>query len=202
MRQQPGERTIVLFPDRTRLLKNSLPSLPTALLAIPVVMAWKSKKRALHIVSFLTGALLLFWESLYLPLWFRLLLPRPTVIVNAEGITYNPPAPWFVNFALQIRWQEIAEILPYQMSRVHWLAIVPKDQEAFIQQQKILRPRRFPILAVMMQVHTPFFIPEPNILPSTVNELLAQMQAKFQHEIEANNIKIGEEQKITFKTGQ
>lgn len=37
MRQDTDERAIVLFPDRARLLKNSLSSLPTAPLAIPVI---------------------------------------------------------------------------------------------------------------------------------------------------------------------
>lgn len=201
MRQDTDERAIVLFPDRAKLFRTVLPSLLSLSIAIPIIKVWKSGKRGHQIVSLLTALVSLLWESLYVPLWFRLLFPRPIVVVNDEGIAYNPSAAWFTNFALKIRWEEIAVIFPFELVKAHWLAIVPKDVETFAQQQKLIRFRRLPLLVTASQVDAPFVIPEPMILSFTINELLSQIQTKYQQEIEASGIKIGEERKIPFKTG-
>jgi len=207
MRQDADHRTIVLYPDKTRLFKTVLPSLFSGLLALPLIIAWRSRKRSLHIVSLLAGILLFFWESLFLSQWYRLLFPRPVVVVNEAGIAYDPAIPWLVAFRLQIRWEEIAAMFLSELSIrgkkrtrtfPRFLAIMPKDQEAFVKQQKLLRPRRLPLLVVMSQIGTPFLLPEMAISPSSLDELFAQIRARYQDEIEANAIEIGEERKLSI----
>jgi hypothetical protein len=206
MRQDADHRTIVLYPDKTRLFKTVLPSLLSGLLALPLIIAWRSRKRSLHIVSLLLGMLLFFWESLFLPQWYRLLFPRPVVVVNEEGITYDPTAPWFVAFALKIRWEEIAAVFLSELiirgekrtRTPRFLAIMPKDQEAFVKKQKLLRPRRLPLLVMMSRIGTPFLLPELAIYPFSLDELLAQIRTKYQLELKANAIEIGEERKLSI----
>src|SRR5215472_2419422 len=108
MRQNGNHRTIVLYPDKTRLFKTALPSLLSGLLVLPLIITWRSRKRSLHLFLLPTGMLLIFWESLFQSQWYRLLFPRPVVVVNESGIAYDPVVPWFVVLRLQIRWEEIA----------------------------------------------------------------------------------------------
>jgi hypothetical protein len=209
MRQNADHRTIVLYPEKTRLFKTALPSLLSGLLAFPLFIAWRSGRRSLHLVSLLAGMLLFFWESLFLPQWSRLLLPKPVIVVNEIGIAYDPAVPWFVAFRLQIRWEEIAAIFLSELSirgekvtrmSPRFLAIMPKDQEAFVKQHKLLCPRRLPLLVVMSQpgIGTPFLLPELAISPFSLDELFAQIRARYQREIEANAIEISEERKLSM----
>ena len=208
MRQDADDRTIVLYPDKTMLFKTVLPSLLSGLLALPLIIAWRSRKRLLHIVSLLAGMLLFFWESFFfLPQWYRLLFPRPVVVVNEDGIAYDPGAPWFFAFALQIRWEEIAAMFLSELSirgkkgmrtSPRFLTIMPKDQEAFVKQHKLLRPRRLPLLVVMSQIGTPFLLSEAAIFPFSLDELFAQIRARYQRELEASAIEIGEERKLSI----
>lgn len=209
MRQDADHRAIVLYPDKTRLFKTVLPSLLSGLLALPLLIAWRSGKRWLHLVSLLAGMLLFFWETLFLSQWSRLLLPKPVVVINEVGIAYDPVVPWIVAFRLQIRWEEIAAIFLSELSvrgkkgtrtSPRFLAIMPKDQEAFVKQHKLLRPRRLPLLVVMSQpgIGTPFLLPELAISPFPLDELVAQIRMRYQREIEAHAIEIGEERKLSI----
>ena len=58
MRQNADHRTIILYPDKTRLFKTALPSLLSGLLVLPLIIAWRSRKRSLHFVSLPAGMLL------------------------------------------------------------------------------------------------------------------------------------------------
>jgi hypothetical protein len=209
MRQNADHRTIVLYPDKTRLFKMVLPSLLSWLLALPLLIAWRSGKRSLHLVLLPAGMLLFFWESLFLSQWYRLLFPRPVVVINEAGIAYDPVVPWFVAFRLHIHWEEIAAMLLSELiirgekvTRMspRFLAIIPKDQLAFVKQHKLLRPRRLPLLVVMSQldIDSPFLLPELAISPFPLDELFAEIRARYQREIEANAIEISEERKLSM----
>jgi hypothetical protein len=69
-----------------------------------------------------------------------------------------------------------------------------------VKQHKLFRPRRLPLLVVMSQlaIGTPFLLPESAITPFLLDELWAQIRARYQCEIEANAIEIGEERKLTI----
>ena len=140
--------------------------------------------------------------------WFRLLRPKPAVIVNEVGFTYDDPmASWLMTSGLQIRWEEIEAIFPCELTIrgkkrtktfPRFLAIIPKDRTDFMFQHKLLYPRRF-LLSIIMShpsINTPFMVFETVISPCSLDELLAQVRARYQHEIEAHGIEIGEERKI------
>jgi hypothetical protein len=81
-----------------------------------------------------------------------------------------------------------------------FLAIIPKDRTDFMLQHKLLYPRRF-LLSIIMShpsINTPFMVFETAISPCSLDELLAQIRARYQREIEANGIEIGEERKISI----
>jgi hypothetical protein len=209
MRQDVVHHAIVLYPDKTRLFKTALPSLLSGLLVLPLIISWRSRKRSLHLVSLPASMLLFFWESLFLSQWYRLLFPKPVVVVNEAGIAYDPVVPWFVAFRLQIRWEEIAAMFLSEVSMrgkkgtrtsPRFLTIMPKDQEVFVKQHKLFRPRRLPLLVVMSQfaIGTPFLMPELAISPFPLDELLVQIRTKYQPEIVANAIEIGEERKLSM----
>ncbi len=203
-------RTIVLYPDKTELFKKAWPSLLGALLAPPILIAWHSGNPWLRLAALLAGLPLFLWESLSLIGWFRLLRPKPIVVVNEAGFTYDDPtASWLMTLGLQIRWEEIAAIFPCELTIrgkkgtktfPRFLAIIPKDRIDFALQHKLFYPRRF-LLSIIMShpsINTPFMVFETVISPCSLDELLAQIRARYQHEIEANGIEIGEERKLSI----
>lgn len=205
MRQSIPDRDIVLYPNRAKLFRQNLPVLYSGLLMFPIIMAWRSGKRALQIISLAGGILLFLWETLYASFLYRLLIPKPVVVVNDEGITYDPPAPWFVVFSLSICWEEMAAIFLSDLTirskketkTTRFLCIMPKDQEAYIKQQKILRPRRFAQLVMMSIIKVPFLLPEHLVLPISLDQLFTHIRLRYAPEIAAYNIEIRENQKIT-----
>jgi hypothetical protein len=139
-----------------------------------------------------------------------LLRPKPIVVVNEIGIAYDDPnATWFMTLGLQIRWEEIAAMFPCELSIrgkkgtktfPRFLAIIPKDRIDFALQHKLFYPRRFLLLFIMSHpsINTPFLVLETKISSCSLDELLAQIRARYQHEIETNGIEIGEERKISI----
>lgn len=204
MEQDVPDRTIALYPDRAKLFRLALPALLSGLFIFPLIAAGRSKNRALRNISLVGSALLFFWETLYGSLLYRLLFPKPVVVINDEGIAYDPPATWFVAFALSIRWEEMAAIFLSDLTirgkkrtrTTRYLCIMPKDQDAYIKQQKILRPRRFAHLVMMSIIKVPFLLPELPILPISLDELLVQIRSRYAREIAAHGIEMREEQRI------
>lgn len=225
MRQDADDRSIVLYPSKKLLFKAAWPSLAGVLLALPLIIVWRSKKRRRYILSPLLGTTLLLWESLHLHAWYRLLFPRPDLVINEQGIVYTPALPWFVNMSLKIRWEEISAMhIGYwtaqgKMPRSgvsRFLFIIPKDIEEFSQQllrlnvleglaqqtlprrlQALLIGRLLPLLMVTW-FGGALLLP---LLPISLDELLAQIGSRFQEEIQQHGIEIREEQKIEFRPG-
>ncbi len=195
-------RTIILYPDKTELFKEVWPSLLGALLVCPLLIAWHSGNPWLRFASLLVGLPLFLWESMYLPACSRLLLPKPVIVVNETGIAYDPVTPWFAPFGMHIHWEEIAAMFLCEISMrskkgTRFLAIRPKDRINFMIQHKLLH--RFPFAYISFPgIETPFLVYETVISPFSLDELLAQIRARYQHEIEANGIEIDEERKLSI----
>ena len=201
-------RTIVLYPDKTELFKKVWPSLLDALLVPLLLIAWYSGNPWLRFASLFAGLPLFLWELTYLPGGFRLFLPKPVIFVNKAGIAYDPVTPWFAPFNMHIHWEEIAAMFLCEistrskkgtMTTTRLLAIRPKDRIDFLFQHKLL-----PSIPLSPTCHfpvstTPFMVFDWTISPCSLDELLAQIRARYQHEIEANGIEIGEERKISIE---
>ncbi len=196
-------RAIVFYPDKAKILNGSLPSLYGILLILPIVAYRHSTKRVVKAFSVFLGGLFLLFESLFIPSFYRLLFHVPSLIVNENGFTLSLGGTWLIDIDMSIRWEEIAalyinEITTHGKKRTRTnrlLAVIPKDEDAFFQREKMLRPNRFPIWGALSLTKTPFMLFEQLILPTTLETLLAQISTQYNDKIQANGIEIREEQK-------
>ena len=198
MEQNDTMRAIILYRDKAALLKAIYPSFVGLLLSLPVLVFALEKRRVARPIVWVVSVLLFLWEMFYFSTWYRLLFPRPVLVVDEEGITYQPDSPWFVNMDMTIRWEEIASVYPTEFTlhgkqrtmHTRFLSIQPKDQESFFQRQRLLSPRRLPLLVTMSKTGTFFMLPERMISPLKVDMLLAQIVEGYQEEIESNEIQV------------
>lgn len=206
MRYDPDHRTITIYQDKETLFKSVLPSLLGVLVVVPILLYRRRRTRVLKILAFLASGLLLFWETLFVSSIYRLLFPQPVVLVTDKGIDYRPLSPWYVALDMTMRWEEMAALYLTELTvrgrkrtvTHRFLCSIPKDQEVYYKQHKLLRPRRLPLLMVMSMTGSPFMLPEQMIFPLTLDELLSQMCAHYQEQLQANEIEIREEQKISI----
>jgi hypothetical protein len=107
---------------------------------------------------------------------------------------------------LTMRWEEMAAMYVNKLTirgkartaTYRTLCLMPKDQEAYFWQHKLLRPRKLPLIVVMSMTGSPFMLPEQMISPLTLDELLSQIRVHFREQIDANRVEIGEERKISI----
>jgi hypothetical protein len=192
-------RTIVLYPDKAELFKMVWPSLLDALLVPLLLIAWSSGNLWLRFASLFAGLPLFLWESAYLPRCFRLFLPKPVIIVNETGIAYDPITPWFAPLNMHIHWEEIAAMFLCELSTRSKKGT--KDRINFVIQHKLLH--RFPFAYISLpDIETPFMVFDWTISPCSLDELLAQICARYQHEIEAHGIEIGAERMFCVLPGK
>jgi hypothetical protein len=203
MEQNDAMRAIILYQDKVALLKAVYPAFIGLLLSLPLfVFALRNRQRA-RLIVWVVSVLLFFWELFYFSTWYRLLFPRPVLVVDDEGITYQPSLPWFINSDMTIRWEEIATIYPTEFmthgrqrtTHVRFLSIKPRDQESFFRRQRLLSPRRLPLLVEMSKTGTFFMLPERMISPLKVDILLTQIIEDYQAEIESHDIQVLTEHK-------
>lgn len=145
---------------------------------------------------------------------YRLLFPAPVVLVNDEGIVWQPPAWLFLKWRMEITWPEIAAMYIHEVtaqvtpalqahrlrrtSPIHrYLAIIPKDPEAFGQRHKLTHLRNFPLWPLIAATRAPLLILEPHIAPVSLEGLLTQIRTRFQAELEVNGIEVRELQRTT-----
>lgn len=158
------------------------------------------------------------WQLLLTLHLYRLLVPTPLVLVNDRGIVSYPPGFLFFKWRMEITWPEIAAMNLHEVisrlpppprlfrllkvspiSTTRYLAIIPKDPEAYLERHKLTRARTlartFPLWLLMARTKTPMVIVESHIAPVSVDDLLARIRARFQTELEANSIEVREPQK-------
>ena len=114
---------------------------------------------------------------------------QPVVVVNAEGVTYNPPVLPLFKFNATISWSEIAAIYPDEIrtqQRLHpYLAIVPKDIKSFLRSA-------YPFHKRLMIASTSFGTPLPIVqtfLPISVEDLFSQICTQYHDKIEMYGIR-------------
>jgi hypothetical protein len=206
MSYDPDHHAITIYQDKATRFKSVLPSLFGGLIVVPILFYRHSRKRVFKILALLASVLLLLWETLFLSALYRLLFPRPVVVVTDKGIDYRPLSNWFVALGMTMQWEEMAAMYLNELTlrgkkrtvTYRALCIMPRDQEMYFQQHKLLRPRRLPLLVMMSKIGSPFLLPEQLIFPLTLDELLSQIRVHFQEQIQANGIEIREEQKISI----
>jgi len=206
MSYDPDHRAIIIYQGKATLFKSVLLSLLGGLIVVPILLYRHSRRSVFKILALLASVLLFFWEAQFLPAISRLLFPRPVVVVTDKGIDYRPLSNWLVALGMTMHWEEMAAMSLTELTvrgkkrtvthRV--LCFMPKDQERYSLQHKLLRPRRLPLLVMMSQIGSPFLLFEQMIFPLTLDELLSHIRVHFQEQLQANGIEIREEQKISI----
>ncbi len=204
MEQNDTMRAIILYQDKAALLKATYPAFIGLLVSLPLFVLALKKRQAVKPIVWVVSVSLFFWELFYFSTWYRLLFPRPVLVIDDEGITYQPGSPWFINWDMTIRWEEIACVYPtefmtrgkQQTTHTRFLSIKPRDQNSFFRRQMLLSPRRLPLLVEMSKTGTFFMLPERMINPLEVDILLAQIIEQYQAEIESNQIQVLTEHKV------
>jgi hypothetical protein len=104
-------------------------------------------------------------------LW-RLLRPRPALVINRRGIVDNASA-LSIGF---LSWDDIAELYEYRYQNQVMLGIVPRDLDAVLGKQPAWKRR---VLRANLWLGTaPINIPQV-ILPMKVSELLREIETRF-----------------------
>lgn len=102
---------------------------------------------------------------------YRLLLPKPAVVISDEGIFDNASAVG----AGMLKWEEIADVFAYDFRGHRMLGIVPVNEEVVLGRQS--RFKR--VMAKMNKgiAEAPFNIPQ-GVLPISVDELLSRVEER------------------------
>jgi hypothetical protein len=102
---------------------------------------------------------------------YRLLIPKPAVVISDEGIFDNASAVG----AGMLRWEEIADIFAYDFMGQRMLGIIPVNEEIVLRRQTRLKR----VIAKMNKGIAPaqFNIPQ-SVLPISVDELLSRVEER------------------------
>ena len=156
---------VVIYPSKLKALLMAAGSL--LFVALGFYLASERVHRRLPLWAIVVVAYIgiPFFGLSFLYMLYRLLFPKPSVVISREGIFDNASAVG----AGMLRWEEIAEIYPYDFMGQRMLGLVPRDAEAVIARQPPLKR----VLARMNRglVQAPFNIPQTT-LSIPVDELL------------------------------
>jgi hypothetical protein len=162
---------IILYPSKIKTLLVALGALMFVLLGFFLLSiansgyypSWFMYAVAVSSISFF--GLCLVYAAI------RLLLPKPSVIISRDGILDNASAV----SAGMLKWEEIAEVKPYNFMGNRALGIVPVDLETVIARQPFIKRLMFKMNKGL--VDAPFSIPQVG-LEVSVDELLRMIEER------------------------
>jgi len=161
---------LVIYPSKTKMLAMVVGSLMFVTIGVCFVVFREAMGVPLVGVVVVSYVGVPFFGLCFAYAAYRLLAPKPAVVVNEEGILDSASAVG----AGMLRWEEIAEVVVYDFMGQRILGIVPVDAEAVIARQRLLRRLSMRISRGMGL--PPFNIPQAT-LPMSVDELLAQIMS-------------------------
>ena len=181
-------QVFVVYPSRNRLAQRIL--LPSLAFATLIVAAPTVVNALLHTQQrpeVAPGPMILLSLTVLcaLLLFYRLLMPKPALIIDNEGIVDNASA--IVSGVGMIHWSEIAAILLYGSARQAYLVIVPHDMETLRTRQNVLSRTFVTVFARMLP--SPISIPEW-LLTMPAAEVLAQIRSRYDAQIRMNQIDV------------
>lgn len=116
-------------------------------------------------------------------LFYRLLVPRPALIIDNEGIVDNASA--IVGGIGMLHWNEIAAVLLYGSAQQSYLVIVPHDMEMLQARQNVLS--RIFANIFTRSLPSPISIPEW-LLTMSAAEVLAQIRSRYDTQLRMHHI--------------
>lgn len=178
----------IVYPSRNRLVQRIL--LPSLAIASIIAAAPTLVSTLLHTqqsAGISAGPMVLLSLALLcaLFLFYRLLSPKPALIIDNEGIVDNASA--IVAGIGMIYWSEIAAVLLYGSAQQSYLVIVPHNIQALRARQNVLA-RAFANIFTRA-LPSPISIPEW-LLTMPAAEVLAQIRARYDAQIRMHQIGI------------
>jgi hypothetical protein len=162
---------LVIYPGKGKMLLIAAGSLMFVVLSwfLPATRDRVPLPRGF--IVFIAYAGMVFFGLCLVYALYRLLSPKPAVIISRAGIFDNASA----SGAGMLSWEEIAEVYPYDLMGQRMLGIVPRDAAAVMARLPPLKR----ILAKMNRglAQAPFNIPQAG-LPVPVEELLREIEAR------------------------
>ena len=153
---------IVIYPKKVKLLAITVGALVFVVLGFYFAQNREAMGLPLWVVVITSYVGIPFFGLCLGYAIYRLIVSKAAVIVSREGIFDNASAAG----AGMLRWEEIAEIFPYDFMGQRMLGIVPVNEEAIIKRQPSIKR----VLAKMNRgmASAPFNIPQ-NMLPISVD---------------------------------
>src|SRR4026208_2291892 len=163
----------VLYPKRTKLLLLAAGALMFVVLGIYLAQNQESMGVSLWKVIIASYVGVPFFSLCLVYAIYRLAVRRPAVVVNHEGIFDNAS----VAGAGLLRWEEIANIFPYDYMGQRMLGINLVNEAAILARQPAIKRA---LTRMNKKIAAPFAIPQ-NPLPISVGELLVEIRKRQPH---------------------
>ena len=165
---------VVIYPKKVKLFAVAMASLLFVILGFYLGQNHEEMGLPLRVAIIASYVGIPFFGLCLVYAVYRLLMPKPAVVISDEGIFDNASAVG----AGMLRWEEIAEVFAYDFMGQRMLGIVPVDEEAVLRRQS-------PLKRVMAKMNkgiapAPFNIPQ-TVLPISVDELLSKVEERRRH---------------------
>jgi hypothetical protein len=165
---------VVIYPSKLKTLLIAVVSLLFVAIGFYLADGLDAMRLPLPVwvIVITSFVCILFFGLCFVYALYRLLSPKPAVVISREGIFDNASAVG----AGMLKWEEIAEIYTYTFMGQRMLGIVPRDTEAVIARQPLFKR----VLAKMNRgmVQAPFNIAQ-NTLPIPVDELVKEIEERW-----------------------
>src|SRR6185503_5052164 len=162
---------VAIYPKKVKLLTIALGALLFVILGFYLAQNRVAMELALWKVIVISYVGIPFFGLCLVYAIYRLLMPKPAVVISDEGIFDNASAVG----AGMLRWEEIADVFAYDFMGQRMLGIIPVNEEVVVRRQS-------PLKRVMAKMNkgiapAPFNIPQ-TVLPISVDELLAKVEER------------------------
>jgi hypothetical protein len=159
---------IVIFPSRKKLVLIAIGAFVLAAIGVFII----KDPEIYWLIRILGGYLgVPFFGACLGYALFRLTKPKPSLVINDEGVFDNASAVG----AGMLKWSEIAEVKITSYMGQRFLSIVPNNLEEILQRQSILK--RWLMKANRGLVDSPFNVPEI-ALTLKLEEILSLIDAR------------------------
>jgi len=138
---------VVIFPSKFKMVLLTVGALIFVCVGLAFAIWRNEAGLTFWEFAFMAWVVIPFFGFSFLYFGYRLIVPKPAVIVSQQGIFYNS-SPLSAGL---VKWEELAEIYVHNINIQRYLVIVPLDIEAFLQRQPI-----FKRWLMKINVHTGF----------------------------------------------
>jgi hypothetical protein len=162
---------VAIYPKKVKLLTIAVGALLFVIFGFYLAQNRVAMELALWKVIVISYVGIPFFGLCLVYAIYRLLMPKPAVVISDEGIFDNASAVG----AGMLRWEEIADVFAYEFMGQRMLGIIPVNEEIVLGRQSRLKR----VMAKMNKgiAEAPFNIPQ-NVLPISVDELLTRVEER------------------------